>query len=52
MKTALQIRAENAAVCFHGASKPVIFEFAGVPGAGKTSTLHALQTFLQVLRQQ
>jgi predicted ATPase len=47
MKTALQIRAENAAVCFHGASKPVIFEFAGVPGAGKTSTLHALQTFLQ-----
>ena len=47
MKTALQIRAENAAVCFHGAAKPVIFEFAGIPKAGKTSTLNALQAFLK-----
>jgi hypothetical protein len=47
MKTELQIRAENAAVCFYGARKPVIFEFAGVPKAGKTSTANALQTFLQ-----
>ena len=47
MKTELQIRAENAAVCFYGARKPVIFEFAGVPKAGKTSTLNALQAFLQ-----
>ena len=47
MKTELQIRAENAAVCFHGARKPVIFEFAGVPKAGKTSTLNALQAFLK-----
>jgi predicted NUDIX family phosphoesterase len=47
MKTELQIRAENAAVGFYGARKPVIFEFAGVPGAGKTSTLNALQVFLK-----
>jgi hypothetical protein len=47
MKTELQIRAENAAVGFYGARKPVIFEFAGVPGAGKTSTLNALQAFLK-----
>jgi len=47
MKTELQIRAENAAVCFYGAPKPVIFEFAGVPKAGKTSTLNALQAFLK-----
>ena len=47
MKTELQIRAENAAERFYGARKPVIFEFAGVPKAGKTSTLNALQAFLQ-----
>ena len=46
MKTELQIRAEDAAERFRGARKPVIFEFAGVPQAGKTSTLIALQTFL------
>jgi predicted NUDIX family phosphoesterase len=47
MKTELQIRAENVAECFRGARKPVIFEFAGVPQAGKTSTLNALQAFLR-----
>jgi predicted NUDIX family phosphoesterase len=47
MKTELQIRAENVAERFHGARKPVIFEFAGVPKAGKTSTSNALQAFLK-----
>jgi predicted NUDIX family phosphoesterase/thymidylate kinase len=47
MKTELQIRAEDAAERFRGARKPVIFEFAGVPKAGKTSTLNALQAFLK-----
>ena len=47
MKTELQIRAEDAAERFHGARKTVIFEFAGVPQAGKTSTLNALQVFLK-----
>jgi predicted NUDIX family phosphoesterase/predicted ATPase len=47
MKTELQIRAECAAERFRGARKPVVFEFAGVPKAGKTSTLNALQAFLK-----
>jgi hypothetical protein len=47
MKTELQIRAEDAAERFHGARKPVIFEFAGLPKAGKTSTSVALQIFLK-----
>jgi predicted NUDIX family phosphoesterase len=47
MKTELQIRAEDAAERFQGARKPVIFEFAGVPKAGKTSMLNALQAFLK-----
>ncbi len=47
MKTELQIRAEDAAERFHGARKPVIFEFAGLPKAGKTSTSNALQVFLK-----
>src|ERR1039458_9471911 len=47
MKTELQIRAEDAAERFQGARKPVIIEFAGVPKAGKTSTLNALQAFLK-----
>ncbi len=47
MKTELQIHAENIAERFHGARKPVVFEFAGVPKAGKTSTLNALQVFLK-----
>jgi predicted NUDIX family phosphoesterase len=47
MKTELQIRAEDAAERFHGARKPVILEFAGLPKAGKTSTAIALQVFLK-----
>src|ERR1035438_5727869 len=47
MKTELQIRAEDAAERFQGACKPVIFEFAGLPEAGKTSTANALQAFLK-----
>ena len=46
MKTELQIRAEDAAERFRGARKPVLFEFAGLPKAGKTSTANALQAFL------
>ena len=48
MKTDLQIRAENAAKKFTLASrKPVVVEFAGVPKAGKTSTLTQVQSFLK-----
>jgi len=47
MKTELQIRAENVAERFYGARKPVMFEFAGFPKAGKTSTANALQAFLK-----
>jgi predicted NUDIX family phosphoesterase len=47
MKTELQIRAEKAAERMYSARKPIVFEFAGVPKAGKTSTLSALQLFLK-----
>ncbi|HVU28369.1 MAG TPA: NUDIX domain-containing protein [Verrucomicrobiae bacterium] len=47
MKSDLQIRAEEAVKKFDNARKPVVFEFAGVPKAGKTSTLGALQAFLK-----
>lgn len=48
MKTDLQIRAENAASKFAMASrKPIVIEFAGVPKAGKTSTLTQVQSFLK-----
>jgi predicted NUDIX family phosphoesterase len=47
MKSSLQIRAESAVEKFDNARKPVVFEFAGVPKAGKTSTLNALQAFLK-----
>ena len=48
MKSALQERAERAAELFALASrKPVVFEFAGAPKAGKTTTLTALQGFLK-----
>ena len=46
MKSPLQTRAENAVKKFDNARKPVVFEFAGVPKAGKTTTLNALQAFL------
>lgn len=44
----LQIRAENAAERFaETARKPIVIEFAGVPKAGKTTTLGQLQSFLK-----
>lgn len=44
----LQIRAENAAQRFAAtARKPIVIEFAGVPKAGKTTTLGQLQSFLK-----
>jgi predicted ATPase len=44
----LQIRAENAAEHFAAtARKPIVIEFAGVPKAGKTTTLGQLQSFLK-----
>jgi predicted NUDIX family phosphoesterase len=47
MKTVLQSRAENASERFGGARRPIVLEFAGVPKAGKTSTIGALQAFLK-----
>ena len=47
MKTDFQDRAEKAAERMHSARRPIVFEFAGVPKAGKTSTLNALQLFLK-----
>lgn len=48
MKSDLQIRAENAAENFaETARKPIVIEFAGVPKAGKTTTLGQLQSFLK-----
>ncbi|MES2354420.1 MAG: NUDIX domain-containing protein [Pseudomonadota bacterium] len=47
-KSELQTRAERAAGLFKEiARKPVVIEFAGVPKAGKTTTLLQLQTFLR-----
>ncbi len=48
MKSDLQIRAERAAERFTDtARKPIVIEFAGVPKAGKTTTLGQLQSFLK-----
>lgn len=47
MKSTLQQRAEAAAARFHGARKPVVVEFAGVPKAGKSTTLAQIQAFLK-----
>lgn len=48
MKSNLQTRAERAAEQFaEKARKPLIIEFAGVPKAGKTTTLTHVQTFLK-----
>ena len=47
MKSALQKRAEAARTRFNGARRPVVLEFAGVPKAGKTTTLNQIQTFLK-----
>ena len=48
MKSNLQIRAERSAKEFaERARKPLVIEFAGVPKAGKTTTLSHVQTFLK-----
>jgi len=48
LKSDLQIRAEEAAERFAAtARKPIVIEFAGVPKAGKTTTLGQLQAFLK-----
>jgi predicted NUDIX family phosphoesterase len=41
------MRAEKAAAKFGKARQPIVLEFAGVPKAGKTTTLGALQSFLK-----
>lgn len=47
-KSDLQRRAENAASVFPDAArKPIVIEFAGVPKAGKTTTLGQLNAFLK-----
>ena len=47
-KTNLQERAERAAGLFRDkARKPLVIEFAGVPKAGKTTTLTQVQAFLK-----
>ena len=47
-KTALQIRAETAATKFkQKARRPIVIEFAGVPKAGKTTTLNTIHGFLK-----
>ena len=47
-KSALQLRAERASQRFTAqARKPIVVEFAGVPKAGKTSTISQLQSFLK-----
>ena len=48
MKSDLQVRAEQAAKRFaETARKPIVIEFAGVPKAGKTSTLTQVQAFFK-----
>jgi predicted NUDIX family phosphoesterase len=47
-KTSLQIRAETASAKFKlKARRPVVIEFAGVPKAGKTTTLNTIHGFLK-----
>jgi signal recognition particle GTPase len=47
-KSKLQKRAEEAASRFaETARKSIVIEFAGVPKAGKTTTLGQIQTFLK-----
>ena len=49
MQSDLEIRAKKAAVRFNddAARRPIVIEFAGVPKAGKTSTLNYVQSFLK-----
>jgi hypothetical protein len=47
-KSALQSRAENLAIEFRASKRPtMVVEFAGVPKAGKTSTLNHVYAFLR-----
>ena len=47
-KTALQKRAEEAAAAFRKSRRPaIVVEFAGLPKAGKTSTLSQVYSFLR-----
>lgn len=47
-KTSLQVRAETAAAKFkQKARRPIVIEFAGVPKAGKTTTLSTIHGFLK-----
>ena len=47
-KSELQKRAEKASELFPGfARKPIVIEFAGVPKAGKTTTITQVQAFLK-----
>lgn len=48
MKSELQSRAESAAQRFRTSGRaPVVIEFAGLPKAGKTTTLNHVQAFLK-----
>ena len=47
MKSPLQMRAVAAAERFKAARKPVVVEFAGVPKAGKSTTIGQVQAFLK-----
>ena len=47
-KTRLQLRAEKCAERFKARSRrPIVIEFAGLPKAGKTTTLGQVQAFLK-----
>lgn len=48
-KSSLQVRAEKCAQKFAAqqARKPIVIEFAGLPKAGKTTTLNSVQAFLK-----
>jgi predicted NUDIX family phosphoesterase len=48
VKSAIQSRAEELAAAFRASKRPsLVVEFAGVPKAGKTSTLHHVYSFLR-----
>lgn len=48
MKSDLQQRAERACERYrHNGRKPIVIEFAGVPKAGKSSTISQVQSFLK-----
>src|SRR5438067_12417683 len=48
MKSSLQLRAEKALESFRARSRgPVVIEFAGLPKAGKTSTISQVHAFFR-----